>query len=62
MIINIAIDIYFYTLKLDLLFYSINFRVTTVLKCFNCIYIQRIFIIFFIIFKNFLIYTLNACT
>lgn len=62
MIINIAIDIYFYTLKLDLLFYSINFRVTIVLKCFNCIYIQRIFIIFFRIFKNFLIYTLNACT
>lgn len=44
MIINIAIDIYFYALKLNLLFYSINFRVITVLKCFNCIYIQRIFI------------------
>lgn len=44
MIINITIDIYFYTLKLDLLFYGINFRIITVLKCFNYIYIQRIFI------------------
>lgn len=44
MIINITIDIYFYTLKLDLLFYGINFRITIVLKCFNCVYIQRIFI------------------
>lgn len=44
MIINITIDIYFYTLKLDLLFYDNNFRIITVLKCFNYIYIQRIFI------------------
>lgn len=44
MIINIAIDTYFYTLKLDLLFYSIHFRVITVLKYFNYIYIRRIFI------------------
>lgn len=44
MIINIVIDIYFYTLKLDLLFYGIHFRVITALKYFNCVYIRRIFI------------------